>query len=285
MHAKRAGAIDGLNPVTDAGIPRAARKSSGTHAYSAEEVLIMLNTLTGTARAAVAMMYFAGLRPSEARGVKWSDYDAEESLLSVQRSIWRKHETGPKTEGSCGVLPVAPVLKEIIAGLPRISEFMLAGPSGKPVDLHNLSARIVVTALNRCVVCGESESNHEKANHEFERDSSMPLWKGWYARRRGLATTATAVDSQLAGTSLLRHSNIQTTAAHCLATNQLSKNSKPFPWRRLREDARFFPLFNCIEVAPNFSSPSVTPQPILRLSCKSARSLARTNNYCDACVF
>jgi hypothetical protein len=38
------------------------------------------------------------------------------------------------------------------------------------------------------------------------------------------------------------------------ATNQLDKNSKPFPWRRLRENARFFPPFNCTEVAPKLGS-------------------------------
>ena len=42
MHAKRLGAIDGLNPVKDAGIPRRAEKAEEAHAYSAEEVLAML---------------------------------------------------------------------------------------------------------------------------------------------------------------------------------------------------------------------------------------------------
>ena len=43
---------------------------------------------------------------------------------------------------------------------------------------------------------------------------SLPQWRGWYGLRRGLATTATAVDSPLAAKSLLRHSSIQTTAQH-----------------------------------------------------------------------
>lgn len=34
---------------------------------------------------------------------------------------------------------------------------------------------------------------------------------GWYGLRRGLATLATSLDSQLAAKSLLRHSSVQTT--------------------------------------------------------------------------
>ena len=48
-HAKRGGVLDGENPVRDAGIPRAALASRPTHAYSPEDVLLMLDALTGVA--------------------------------------------------------------------------------------------------------------------------------------------------------------------------------------------------------------------------------------------
>jgi len=213
-HAKRSGVIDGLNPLTDAGIPRAAEKSDPTHAYSAEEVLAMLNALSGVSRAAIGLMYFCGLRPGEARAARWADYDADKSILRVRSSMWRTQITTPKTEESVGVVPVAHVLAEILGELSHSSEFILAGPSGRPVDLHNLAARVVAPSLTRCAVCRNLKGDHDEAGHDFELDKSLPTWRGWYALRRGLATIATAVDSQLAAKSLLRHSSIQTTAAH-----------------------------------------------------------------------
>jgi integrase len=212
-HAKQTGVVDGINPITDAGIPRAAAKSAGTHAYSIGEISIMLHTLTGTARLAVALMFFTGLRPGEARGLRWSDYDAEKGILKVHSSIWRRHETAPKTEASSGVIPVCDFLAAILVDAPRIGEFILSGPSGVPADLHNLSAREVVPGLKRCE-CHEKEADHKKADHAFKLDESIPVWRGWYACRRGLPTAVTTVDTQLAAKSLLRHANISTTQAH-----------------------------------------------------------------------
>lgn len=212
-HAKRAGVID-ENPIRDAGIPRRAEKAEPTVAYSPQDVLEMLHTLTGVARAAVALMFFAGLRPGEARAAQWADYDADKRILRVKSSMWRTVLGTPKTEQSCGFVPMAQVLADTLADLPRISQFILAGPSGKPVDLHNLAARVVSPALQRCAICHEAKAEHAEAEHPFELDKSLPLWRGWYALRRGLATAATTVDSAIAAKSLLRHSNIATTNQH-----------------------------------------------------------------------
>jgi integrase len=214
VHAKRNDVIAGDNPITDAGIPRAAAAAEQAHAYSAEEVMALLNVLTGTARTAVALMFFTGLRPGEARAVRWTDYDGKN--VRVRFSIWRKHETAPKTESSVGVVPVAPVLASILAEIPHASEFVLATPSGRPVDLHNLAARAVIPVLESCKVCHKPESKHAKGktDHTFERDASLPTWRGWYALRRGLATLAKSVDTTLAAKSLLRHSSIATTEQH-----------------------------------------------------------------------
>jgi integrase len=173
----------------------------------------MLNALTGVARTAIGLMFFCGLRPGEARGMRWVDYFAEKGLLKVRVSIWRKHETMPKTEESCGVVPVAATLAKILAEVDRTSEFILSGPTGCPIDLHNLAARVVVPALNRCATCKEAESDHGKADHKFQRDTSLPVWRGWYACRRGLATAVSDLDTALAAKSLLRHANIATTQA------------------------------------------------------------------------
>jgi integrase len=212
--AKRQDVLFGENPVKDAGYPRAAKAANKGHAYTVQEMATMLHTLNGTAKVAVAVMYFAGLRPGEARGVKWSDYDADKLILNVKRSIWRKHESGPKTEGSVAPVPVAEALRVILQEAPRASEFILATPSGKPVDLHNLARRVIVPALDICGACHKLHSTHEKADHEFKRDPLMPEWKGFYALRRGIATTLADMDNAIAAKSMLRHSNVSTTTAH-----------------------------------------------------------------------
>lgn len=191
--AKRRGDLDGANPVQGAGIPRKAAPLKDPHACSPEEVGAMLDALTGTARAAVALMYFAALGPGEARGMKWGDYDG--MRLTVRRSVWRTHVTEPKTEERKKCVPVCETLAAILAehrNGARVDDYILAGPSGKPIDLHNLAARVVRPALAKAKV----------------------QWCGWYPLRRGAATLATRVESALAAKGLLRHKNIATTQAH-----------------------------------------------------------------------
>jgi integrase len=205
-HAKRSGVLDGANPAKDAGIPRAAEASKPTHAYTADEVFAMLNALEGVAKTAVALMYFCGLRPGEARAVKWEDYDGK--TLRVRASMWRTILSEPKTAESVAPVPVAETLRDILGESRGKSGYILAGPSKKPVDLHNLASRKVVPALALCAQCNQKEKEHAELDHEFK---PLPTWVGWYGLRRGLATLATSIDSQLAAKSLLRHSNVQTT--------------------------------------------------------------------------
>jgi hypothetical protein len=45
-------------------------------------------------------------------------------------------------------------------------------------------------------------------------DKSLPVWRGFYANRRGISTAIQDVDNALAAKSHLRHSNVATTMAH-----------------------------------------------------------------------
>jgi integrase len=188
--AKQQGVIDGVNPVQAAGIPRKAAEPQPAHAVTPEEVMAMLAALTGTARTAVALMYFAGLRPGEARGVTWPDYDGKR--LHVRRSIWRTHVTSPKTPESAAAVPVCETLAEILNSQRKDSGYILAGVTGKPINLNNLAKRVVAPALRKVKI----------------------EWRGWYAFHRGIATLAATVDSPLAAKGLLRHSNLATTQQH-----------------------------------------------------------------------
>jgi hypothetical protein len=92
---------------------------------------------------------------------------------------------------------------------------ILRGPSGKPLNLDNLSKRVVIPYLKRCAVCSNLESEHAKADHKFELDTSLPIWHGWYSLRRGIATTLAGLTRDgMASKGLLRHTNLATTTRH-----------------------------------------------------------------------
>jgi integrase len=220
-YAKNQGVIDGAHPIRDAMIPKKAAISKDTHAASPDDVLAFMEVLDKAgekkARAAVALMFFAGLRPGEARGLCWEDFDGKR--LIIRQSVWHTHTTTPKTAGSAKPVPVIEPLGSILVELREshgnpTSGPILRGPSGKPLDLHNLANRVVIPTLKRCAVCQKTESEHGKADHQFQLDEAIPKWHGWYALRRGVGTAVADLSNSLAAKGLLRHSSVSTTERH-----------------------------------------------------------------------
>jgi integrase len=187
-HAMQTQRLSIVHPIAKAAIPRKALKGNPTHATSESEAIAILNALDGISRTSVALIFFCGLRPGEARGARWEDYDGQR--LQIRRSVWRTHIDVPKTEGSVAPVPVIEPLRSILNGQRGERGFILAGPSGKPINLSNLARRVIVPALQK---------------------KQIP-WYGWYALRRGIATLATAVENTLAAKGLLRHTNVSTTS-------------------------------------------------------------------------
>jgi integrase len=210
-HARNQGVLDSPNPVQGTMIPKKAAAPAATHAASLEEVMEILHTIEVVeikdreisrhdrirTRAAIALVFFAGLRPGEARGLRWEGYAPKR--LAVTQSIWQTHATSPKTDGSALDVPVIEPLKSILAelreadGNPTTGP-ILRGPSGAPLNLDNLARRVVRPLL----AAGEKK------------------WHGWYAFRRGVATTLTTLrrDSGQSSQGLLRHTNLSTTQRH-----------------------------------------------------------------------
>jgi integrase len=212
--AKRLGILDGLNPIQDVSIPRAPEPEQDTYAYSLSEIKAMLTPLGEPAWTVVLTAALTGLRKSELRGLRWEDFDGE--TLTVRHSVWNSTTSEPKTKRSRSPIPVVKQLADALEAH-RLRADKVARPglpifqagNGKPLNLDNLVRRVILPALSPCVICRKQEEEHKPEGHVFQRDSSLPLWHGWHAFRRGLATNLHDLgidDKTIQG--ILRHSNI-----------------------------------------------------------------------------
>jgi integrase len=198
--ARNQGALDAPNPVEGAMLPKKAAAPARTHAATPDEVTTFLDLLEKArewkARAAVGLMFFAGLRPGEARGARWEDYTGKR--LFVRQSLWHTYATAPKTEEAASPVPVIDTLEGILRQLREAdgnptSGPILRGPSGKPLNLDNLSKRVMMPLLKAAGL----------------------TWHGWYSLRRGVATTlASLTHDGMASKGLLRHTDLATTTRH-----------------------------------------------------------------------
>jgi integrase len=211
--AKRLGILDEINPMVGVSIPRVP-ESEDTHAYTLDEIKRMLACLSEPTATIVLLAALTGLRRGEIRGLRWNDFDGKE--LSVSRSIWNSVVDDPKTRRSKAPVPVIKELADALE-LHRARMGKLAvGPifqngNGTPIHLDNLAKRVIIPVIERCGVCGKSESDHKPEGHFFKLDTSL-AWHGWHAFRRGLATNLHLlhVDDKTIQ-AILRHSNISLT--------------------------------------------------------------------------
>jgi len=195
------------NPVRDAKMVR-TQPPKQTTAASLDDVLAILDVLKGhhQARAAIALMYFAGLRPGEARGVRWEDYEAVynydtqqfEWQLTPRHSVWRGHVGTPKTEESATPVPVIEPLRTILRELREAdgnpqNGWILQGTKKSPLSLDYLAREHIIPTLGTKGI----------------------EWPTYYGLRRGIGTSvANQVKDANAAKGLLRHSNLSTTMTH-----------------------------------------------------------------------
>ncbi|HXP71778.1 MAG TPA: site-specific integrase [Candidatus Dormibacteraeota bacterium] len=180
------------NPASKAMIPEAATEPKETVAATRDEVKTILALLDADGltleRAAVALIAYTGVRPGEARGLRWEEWNRTASQIKVTRSIWHAIEGTTKTEQSNRFVTVTDELRTILLGLWKwqgspLGGYILARADGGRVNLDNMAKREIRPALWRCVVCKKAESaSHE--GHEFEKDETVPRWRGWYSVRR-----------------------------------------------------------------------------------------------------
>jgi len=153
------------------------------------------------ARAAIALTFFGGLVPSEARGTLWENYDG--NTLKISQSVWRTHAGPVKTEAREAPIPIVEPLRGILIELRRIDGSPASGPilrgkRGRPLNLDNLNRRVIAPTL---------------------KGAGIP-WHGFRPNRTGVSTIATALakDNGLAAKGLLRHSQLATTERNYIQT-------------------------------------------------------------------
>jgi integrase len=184
------------NPVPEAKWLVKVRRPSKQREYSLSEIqsmLAILEPLDLRAAVAVALAYFAALRPAEIRGLMWTDWTGEE--LNIRRTVWRDKIGETKTEESAGSVPVIEPLRSLLEKLPQQSagEYIVSNGNGKPLSLDSLNTRVIAPVLKTAGI----------------------NWRGYYPGRRGVSSKVTDTSKNaLNSTGLLRHSTPITALKH-----------------------------------------------------------------------
>jgi len=213
--ADQQGYYEGANPVRETSLPK-TREAEDTHAYSLEEVQIMLAGVPEPASTMLATAAFTGVRRGELRGMFWENYKDGEFLIA--RSIWNGIATDPKSKKSRAAVPIIPKLAAKLAAHRKAQHNPISGPvfpngAGKPLDPDSILRRQILPALDVCGQCSKPKNEHNSdTGHDYDRNKILPEWRGWHAFRRGLATNLHRLGvDDLTIQAILRHSNVAVT--------------------------------------------------------------------------
>lgn len=173
------------------------RSATPTRYAKLDDVLKMISVLDEPAATAVACAAFTGLRKSELQALRWEDF--KDGQLMVQRTAWRTTDVREqtKTEASTAPVPVIPTLAKYLEAHRDSSPsngFIFTGAKmGRPLDLHNLAARVIRPALAKKGIG----------------------WCGWHGFRRGLATNLYEMGTDpKTRQAILRHADVAVTEKH-----------------------------------------------------------------------
>jgi integrase len=112
------------NPVRDT--PKPARERARDRVHTDDELVSVwkaTDTLTGTTRAMARVLILTGQRIGSVEAMRWSDVD----LKAATWTIPAEHMKMDRDH----VVPLAPIVVDLIRELPRDGEFVFAGRSGE----------------------------------------------------------------------------------------------------------------------------------------------------------
>jgi len=166
-----------------------------------EEFQALLNAITDLrVRTLVILAGCLGLTRSELTGLRWSDFDWTNAVLTIQRGVVNCHVGNPKTTARRKPVPLAPELVAVLEHWRRNtayradSDWVFASElkgGAEPVWLDSLLKKHVQPAAKR---------------------AGLSKRVGWHLLRHGYSTLLRANGTDIKVQSeLLRHSNIATT--------------------------------------------------------------------------
>lgn len=199
------------NPWRDVVMPDDAIESDETQHYTMAEAEDLVSALVDhpDAQLVIAVSCFLGLRPGETAALKWEDFDTDS--VYIRRSVVRGRVDTPKTKESIATLPLIDQVRVPLELWRKKSDgakqgWVFPSRNNTPVDLHNLSARVIrphVEGVERCVEC------------DLIPKKSGVAWKTLYAGRRGAITAVIEANNGniAVGQALARHKDAATTSA------------------------------------------------------------------------
>jgi integrase len=214
-HAIQQGYHPGPNPIRETTVPRRPEPDE-TYAYSLAEEMTMLRVLPEPARTIVGLASFTGLRRGELFGMDWPSYTGDQ--IYVMQSVWEGIIDEPKTRKSKAPVPVIGPLRTMLdahklrCGNPTTGP-MFGTMKRTTLNPNNVVHRQILPVLNACY-CGKTAEDHANEDHKFERNQSLPQWRGWHGFRRGLGTNLHDLGIDIKTISrIIRHKNEALTAA------------------------------------------------------------------------
>ncbi len=188
----------------------------------------MLSLLTANpmGQAIIAMFFGSGCRKGEVAALDWKDYErgSDGAIVHLRRNSWRGKIITLKTKSSkdnvaidAEICKYVDSYREMIGNPTEGPMFHNQEDNGNIINLDSFARWQIKPILERCHHCGKQQPAHTQSDHRYERNETVPHWKGWHAFRRGNATFLAqqrTVDGRAAATLMLRQSDASTTEDH-----------------------------------------------------------------------
>jgi integrase len=203
-----------MNPWYNVNMPKDAIQPADTPHYTREQSEDLVSALVDhvDAQLVLALACFLALGPAEIAGLRWEDID--KNWIHIRRNVVDGEVGTPKTKERAAPVPLIDEVRVPLELWCKKCDNPVDGWlfGDKPVDLHNLVARVI-----RPHVDGERYQRKGEPQTckrcEVVPKASRVEWRGMYTARRGAIThTIEASNGNFAlGQALARHASGKTT--------------------------------------------------------------------------
>lgn len=140
------------NPAQLISKPRAERKEIDF--LNPEEIKLFLENVEVRAYPLFLTLVMTGLRLGECLALRWGDISFATNSLHVRRSVTLGRVTEPKSNHSIRPVAMPPTLASVLkrhklASTPSEEDYCFPNGCGKPLEQHNVYARLFIPTLRR----------------------------------------------------------------------------------------------------------------------------------------